>query len=216
MSRASGADIAGATFGGIAATAVAAKTIYWLYCRWRSRPQKLTRTLSRIAAQRADDEAQVYALAELGKLDPATRHKILDGLTAKYTESAHVSAVLALNRFRALVDQQAERDVRDGEAVSTTASRVPLEIHGIEARNISHNHNHTHRQRPQSGFIPKASVRNNSSEAQSSSHAYARRKRPFCPESDLFPGSTMRDILRATPPAELRRLRDLIMDKANT
>lgn len=62
---ASPADIAGATFGGIAASAVLLKAAHWIYMWWKSRPTHLARLLNRIATKSASKEEENETEREL-------------------------------------------------------------------------------------------------------------------------------------------------------
>jgi hypothetical protein len=118
MAGGPGADIAGAAFGGVAATAVIVKATHWLYTYWQTRPTKLARILDRIAAQKANEAEREIALNELVKLEQPTRNKMLDGTVARCTENRDVEAVLALGIFRTAVDEKAEREQRSAATVT--------------------------------------------------------------------------------------------------
>ena len=111
----SAADIAGATFGGIAASAALVKAAHWTYTQWRTRPTHVVRLLNRIATQSVSEEEESEAKLELVRLESETRYQMLDGVRTKYIEAGDVEAVLALDRFRMMMDGWVEGASRVGE-----------------------------------------------------------------------------------------------------
>lgn len=132
---ASAADIAGATFGGIAASAALVKAAHWTYTQWRTRPTHVVRLLNRIATQSASKEEENEAKLELVRLESEIRHQMLDGVMTKYMEAGDVEAVLALNRFRMVMDGWVEGASRVGEKEGVDITALQMGNTDIELAN---------------------------------------------------------------------------------
>lgn len=139
------ADIAGATFGGIAASAVLLKAAHWIYMWWKSRPTHLARLLNRIATNSASKEEENEAERELRRLEMETRHQMLSGVMTRYTEAGDVEAILALSRFRTVMDGRVGEGRRVDETgrMDTTASQTGHTSHQNVNNNRGNNHRNT-------------------------------------------------------------------------